>query len=80
MSKILVIEDNQHMRELIKRILETKDYTVIEASDGETGLKSVDLNNPEIVILDLMMPGLGGIAVLEKTSQDQIGPRSMSSS
>lgn len=61
---ILVIEDESVLRNLTKRILEKAGYRVICAEDGERGLESIESNRPEVVLLDLNMPGMGGLEVL----------------
>lgn len=52
------------MRELIKVLLETEGYAIIEASDGRDGLTKAEELKPDLMILDLMMPGLDGENVL----------------
>ena len=63
MFKILVIDDEQDVVELIKFILEKDGYTVITAGDGQEGLEKVEKEKPELIILDVMMPGIDGYTV-----------------
>jgi len=63
MKKILIIEDEENMVEGLRFNLEARDYLVIAALDGETGLKKAGQEQPDIVILDLMLPGLNGYEV-----------------
>ena len=61
---VLLLEDNPSVRELIKVLLETEGYAIIEASDGQDGLNKAESMKPDLMILDLMMPGLDGENVL----------------
>lgn len=61
---VLLCEDNDSVRELIKVLLETEGYRIIEAVDGHDGLAKAEVTTPDLMILDLMMPGLDGESVL----------------
>lgn len=65
-AKVLIIEDEEHISELVKYNLESAGYQVATAYDGEEGLKLVAEFKPELVILDLMLPKLDGISVCNK--------------
>lgn len=60
MKTILVVEDDDRMRELLNDYLERENYNVVEAIDGIAALKVFDKAQPDLVILDLMLPGLNG--------------------
>jgi len=60
---ILVIEDDVHMRRVLKDNLEFEGYNVLTVNDGETGLAYFARFQPDLVLLDIMLPGLGGIEV-----------------
>lgn len=64
MTTILVIEDQQPIRENITAILETEGYHVIAAKDGSFGLRLVREKQPDLVVCDIMMPGIDGYGVL----------------
>lgn len=66
---VLLVEDNDSVRELIKVLLETEGYQIIEASNGHDGLAKAETSQPDLMILDLMMPGLDGESVLTTLSQ-----------
>ena len=70
MKKILVAEDDLASRELVREILETCGYQVLEARDGREALQRVEETAPDLVILDIQMPGLDGSAVLRQLRQD----------
>jgi two-component system, cell cycle response regulator DivK len=58
--KVLIIDDNQDMRELVKTTLEFLTYTVICAKDGKEGLEEAELEKPDLILMDIMMPGMSG--------------------
>ena len=62
-EKILVIDDEEDILELVRFNLTKEDYQVLCASSGEKGLKLVSSEHPDLIILDLMLPGLGGLEV-----------------
>lgn len=65
LPKILIIEDNPQLREIYTILLQTSGYTVIEASDGYQGLEACKANRPDVIFLDIMMPGMSGLEVLD---------------
>ncbi len=65
MASILIIEDDADIREGIRILLESEDYTVTEAEDGMSGMALLQ-NDTDLVILDIMMPGLSGIQICER--------------
>lgn len=65
-SKILVIEDDKRIREMIKEYLENSDYEVIEAADGNEGLEKFSIDDYSIVLLDVMLPTIDGWSVLRE--------------
>ncbi|MCB0478585.1 MAG: response regulator [Crocinitomicaceae bacterium] len=69
-KKIAVIEDNLEMRENIAELLELSNYNVVTASDGKQGVELVKSELPDLVICDIMMPGLDGYSVLYMLGQD----------
>ena len=70
-KKILIIEDEENMVEGLRFNLEARDYIVIAALDGETGLKKATGEKPDLVILDLMLPGLNGYEVCKRMKETQ---------
>ena len=63
---VLVVDDDARILRMIKRILELESYQVIKASDGEAALKVFDDEDPELVLLDIMMPGMDGYTVCQR--------------
>ena len=70
--RILVIEDEDSIRELVKLNLELADFEVIEAADGLEGLNKVIQEKPDLVLLDLMLPKMDGYELLPKITERQI--------
>lgn len=69
-KKILIVEDDQFLRELITQKLLKEGYDIVEAIDGEKGLKSVKEEKPDLILLDLILPGIDGFEVLAKVKED----------
>ena len=65
-ENILIIEDDKFLRELISRKLINENFKIDEAIDGEEGLKKLQEAKPDLVLLDLILPGLDGFEVLER--------------
>jgi len=66
MQRILVVDDEITIRNGLKEFLSLKGYEVYTASDGRSGIAKVKEVRPHIVLLDIMMPGMGGIEVLKE--------------
>ncbi len=64
--KILVVDDEANIRRIITSYLRSDGFEVAEASDGEAALAEFDRTSPDLVLLDVMMPGLDGIDVLRE--------------
>ncbi|SHK24945.1 winged helix-turn-helix domain-containing protein [Desulforamulus aeronauticus] len=71
MSKILVIDDESNITELIKYTLEKDNHEVIVAFDGEEGLQLAQLEAPDLIILDIMLPKLDGLEVCRRLRSQQ---------
>lgn len=62
-GKILIVDDEPHIRELVKFSLEREGFTTVEAEDGLSCLELVSRDKPDLIILDLMLPGKDGLEV-----------------
>jgi CheY-like chemotaxis protein len=73
---VLVVDDHRPMRALCRTSLEEAGFRVLEAEDGETALASVKTEHPDLILLDIMMPGISGwevtSALVSNRSTDQI--------
>ena len=70
MSKILVAEDEEHIRKMLVDLLFYEGYDVIEAADGGAALEMACSEQPDLILLDVMMPVMDGFQVLEKLKND----------
>ena len=66
MSKILVVDDEESIRNLVRMNLELDGHSTLMAEDGQTALEIFERESPEIVLLDVRMPGMDGIEVLKR--------------
>ncbi len=69
-TKILIADDEEHLGYMVKFKLEKEGFDVIWKMDGRQALEAVQEERPELVILDVMMPGLTGFEVLEAIKAD----------
>ncbi len=70
MTRILVIDDDAQIRSILKEMLEGAGYDVIEAPDGEIGLKLFRENPLDLIIMDIVMPKKDGIDVIAELQHD----------
>ncbi|MBC7250703.1 MAG: pyridoxal-phosphate dependent enzyme [Anaerolineae bacterium] len=71
-QRIAILEDNPDAIRLLRRILQTRgNYQIFEAHDGESGLKMIRRQRPDVILLDLMMPKVDGFAVLDALRADE---------
>jgi len=66
LAKILVIDDEQGIRDLLETLLRRKGYDVVLAANGQKGLEVFRRERPDVVVLDLNMPGMDGLTVLQE--------------
>jgi DNA-binding response OmpR family regulator len=71
MTKVLVIDDEAPIRLLCRVNLEAEKMEVLEAPDGESGLEIARIETPDVVLLDVMMPGMDGWQVAERLVEDE---------
>ncbi len=62
-NKILIVEDESSIRGFLKISLQCNDYIVFEADSGEEGIRKAKLEKPDVIILDIMLPGIDGLEV-----------------
>jgi len=70
-KNILVVEDDLDIRELISFNLANEGHQVFEANNGEVGIDKARNNNPDLILLDLMLPGIQGLDVCRIIKSDQ---------
>jgi CheY-like chemotaxis protein len=71
MKRVLIADDRATSRELVRTVLEKCGYVVSEACDGVEALRNARELRPDLIILDLHMPGLDGFGVVEELRRDQ---------
>ncbi|MBA7689964.1 Alkaline phosphatase synthesis transcriptional regulatory protein PhoP [subsurface metagenome] len=69
-TKILVIDDDPDLQAAVKTVLESKSYQVVAAYDGDEGLQKVVEERPDLIILDVIMPGKHGFDVCKELKTD----------
>jgi CheY-like chemotaxis protein len=70
MLTVLVVDDNPHLQIAFKKILTAAGYKVKLASDGEEGLRRAIEKPPDVIVLDMLLPRLGGVEVLRELKQN----------
>lgn len=70
MKQILIADDKASGRELIRTIMESAGYEVIEAANGQEALEGARATQPDLIILDLHMPGIDGFSIVTELRQD----------
>ena len=70
-SKILIVDDDPDIREVLTMILESQGYTVVAASDGIECLAVLKAENPNLMIIDLLMPKMDGFALLRELEEER---------
>ena len=69
-KKILLVDDEPTLLSLMRKILKEEGFTIDIAENGETALKKVRTFRPDLVLLDIMMPGMSGVEVCQKMRDD----------
>ncbi len=72
-NKILIVDDEQHVRQLIGKVLEKEGYEILTACNGEEGLEVFQKNNIDLIISDIKMPKMNGIEFLHKVKEQEPG-------
>ena len=73
MATVLIVDDSTFQQNRVASTCESAGYSVLKASTGEAGLELIEKESPDVVICDLLMPGMGGLGLLEKI-QGKDGP------
>ncbi|MFZ2192681.1 MAG: response regulator [Candidatus Moraniibacteriota bacterium] len=74
-KKILVVEDEVSLRNVLVEKLKSEDFDVIEARNGEEGLEISISQKPNLILLDIIMPKMDGLTMLEKLREDSWGKK-----
>ena len=68
---ILIVEDNDLNMKLFHALLETRGYNVLQARDGMEGLRLARLHHPDLIIMDIQLPGVSGLVVAKSIKEDE---------
>lgn len=68
-ARILVVDDEMGIREGCKRVLSSKRFVIDEAEDGKVGLQKIEKNSYDLILVDLMMPGISGLELIQRAHQ-----------
>jgi len=71
MEKVLIVDDNRASRDLIRAILKPVRCEIVEASHGQQALDLIQQEHPDLVLLDIDMPGMDGITVVKRIRENQ---------
>lgn len=74
-AKILIVDDSPLSRRIVRGYLESAGHEVTEASDGGTAIDRYSAEKPDLVLLDLVMTGMGGLEVLQKLRENDDSAR-----
>jgi two-component system cell cycle response regulator DivK len=69
-KKIIVVDDNAASRELIREVLDSPDHSIMEAADGREALDLILASDPDLVLLDIQLPGLDGYSVVQRLREN----------
>jgi two-component system cell cycle response regulator DivK len=65
-KRILYIEDNFQNKRLVRKILSARGYEVLEADDGLTGVELAELEKPDLILMDMSLPGIDGVEATQR--------------
>ena len=71
MQEILVVEDENTIRDVVRRYLELEGYAVREAADGYAALDAIERHKPDLIVMDLMLPGIDGLTLTRQIRQTE---------
>jgi DNA-binding response OmpR family regulator len=72
-NKILIVEDESSLLRVLEKKLTSEGYNVVTGKDGEQGLSVALKEHPDLILLDIIMPKMDGVTVLEKLREDDWG-------
>jgi len=71
-KKVLIVDDSKNIRKLISVVLGKNGYTYVEAGNGLDALEKVDIERPDLVVLDIIIPGVNGLKVCEDIRKNPV--------
>ena len=73
MATVLIVDDDQKLLKMLRRTLVYEGFDVITAADGREALAQIEAHQPDVIVLDWLMPGMTGIQVTEQLREGQGG-------
>lgn len=70
MKRVLIVEDNDKNMKLARDVLQAKGYATLEAVTGEDGVRLAKAERPDLVLMDIQLPGISGIEALKRLRED----------
>lgn len=70
-QRVLVVDDDPHVLKLLRLNFELEGYDVVSATNGEDALKLIASKKPDVVVCDVMMPGMNGLEVVRRVREDE---------
>ncbi|MBW7899225.1 Polar-differentiation response regulator DivK [Candidatus Brocadiaceae bacterium B188] len=71
-KNVMVVEDNEKNRKLMRVVLKSKGYAVIEAATGEEALNLLKNQKPDIILMDIQLPGIDGLTLIKQIKADAV--------
>jgi two-component system cell cycle response regulator DivK len=72
MNLVLIVEDNEKNMKLVRDVLQAKGYATIEAGTGEDGVRLAAERNPDLILMDIQLPGISGIEALRQLRANSV--------
>jgi DNA-binding response OmpR family regulator len=69
---VLVVDDDETVRRVVRHVLEVDDFDVVEAASGHEALEAAASRQPGVIVLDVVMPGIDGIEVCRRLDHEQV--------
>ena len=70
-DKVLVVDDEWEIRDVLSKFLTEEGYEVLEASNGEEAIELAERENPQVILLDVIMPGMDGIETCKRLKAEE---------
>ncbi|MEM7053318.1 MAG: response regulator [Pseudomonadota bacterium] len=70
MAKVLIVDDSETQRYTLSKLIEEQGHEVVTAEDGEAGISAAVSNHPDLILMDVVMPGLNGFQATRKISRN----------
>jgi len=67
---VLIVEDNEKNRKLMRVVLKAKGYTILEAGTGEEAMSLLQEQKPDIILMDIQLPGIDGLTLIKQIKED----------